>query len=890
MLASVFVIVATSILVMLPLADDASPAPQDLVVNEIDSTLVLGNDRNTRLLRLDIKVTITNTSDVPLTVDRRQFRLDASGVPLDPVNSNRSDPLTVTKLAPSKSVSGWLTFPAVAYNGPEIPLELQWSRDRVKDDPQDAEQSPPDDTKPSRDVMNLDLNETIRRLNVFENKYVGADRELAVVSVHRSLDILATWVLCDHLRKMSERGIQRVVFTPATSDSPTVHAECVLFLASLIDDKTEDSQELPSMIPLPKTPVKLKHVSLADFSENSDRIFRNPRSQITHYESLEDAVCAALTPIYRFVPVEKAVADLRNPDSGVRRAAMAGAVDRLTAEQASAIIEQAATGSTTVKLEIAAYLNLIPGEEAVNALKEMCLGENERIAQVALRSLVRSRDNAAESAMAEVWKAGATTPKLQSEVVQAISEYPDERWLPLVVDYVLVFLRQSAQPDSATIPAKNISGALRFLSAQNESRVEQAIRRDLLSIRNPMIQDMFVQHLMNLRVSGNDALIRECVTRRLGEGQISAVICTAAIKYRDPSWTEPLMASFRLASKDEGAATQFLNAALECASPEQLNQLAENPAEYSVPQQAALIQHLARLDHPRWKSLATELLAKKERNWQHVIPLLSQDGSEESLKILCEHVQAYAAGLEGTRDASVDGMQMYQTLLIHLSAFVHPECRRVMNRLARDPNKYISDIATSQRVIAFRGAPGFQYLVQESQLRREGKLKEAEESLKLCLEVDPLLPEAYVRLASEEMHAERFSKAMEALKAADRLSPEEVETQSMIALVMVRLDDIPGGLAYADQVIAMAPKDWTSLYNGACTYARATESKLPSEDDKKTFANKAIQLLGQTAELKFSDSEHMQKDVDLLSLHDHPEWQKMVDLVNANKTPAPIAP
>ena len=890
MLASVFVILTTSFLTMMPSADDAGPVPQDLVVKEMESLLVLGNDRHTRLLRLDIKVTVTNSGLLPLDVDRAHFRLDASGVPLDPVNSSHSDPLTAMKLAPSKSVSGWLTFPAVAYNGPEIPLELQWAPDRVKNDQKDAEKSVPDVPKPTREVVKLNLNEAIRKLNLFNNKYVGADRDLAVVSVHRPLDILATWVLCDHLMKVSEQGIQRVVFTPATSNAPTVHAECVQFLASLIDEKSEDSQDTPSMIPLPKTPVKMKHVSLADFSENSERVFRNPRSQITHYESLEDAVCAALTPIYRFVPVEKAVADLRNPDSGVRRAAMAGAVDRLTAEQASAIIEQAETGSTTVKLEIAAYLNLIPGEEAVNMLREMCLGENERVAQVALRSLVRSRDNAAESAMAEVWKAGATTPKLQSEVVQAISEYPDERWLPLVVDYVLVFLRQSAQPDSATIPAKNISGALRFLSTQNESRVEQAIRRDLLNIRNPMIQDMFVQHLMNLRVSGNDTLIRECVTRRLSEGQISTVICTAATKYRDPSWTDPLMASFRLASKDEGAATQFLNAALECASPEQLNQMAENPAEYSVPQQAALIQHMARLDHPRWKSLATELLAKKERNWQSIIPLLSQDGSEESLKILCDHVQAYAAGLEGTRDASVDGMQMYQTLLIHLSAFVHPECRRVMNRLARDPNKYISDIATSQRVIAFRGAPGFQYLVQESQLRREGKLKEAEESLKLCLEVDPLLPEAYVRLASEEMHADRFSEAMDALKTADRLSPEEVETQSMIALVMVRLDDIPGGLAYADQVIAMAPKDWTSLYNGACTYARATESKLPSEDDKKSFADKAIELLRQTAELKFSDSEHMQKDGDLLSLHEHPQWQKTVDLVNANKAPAPIAP
>lgn len=322
----------------------------------------------------------------------------------------------------------------------------------------------------------------------------------------------------------------------------------------------------------------------------------------------------------------------------------------------------------------------------------------------------------------------------------------------------------------------------------------------------------------------------------------------------------------------------------------QLKEMAESPSDYSVPQQVALVQHLARLEHPRWKSLAAELLARKESHWHQIIPLLTQDASEESLKILCDHAQAYAAGLEGTRDASVDGLQMYQTLLTHLSAFVHPECRRVMNRLARDSNKYISDMAFSQRERIFLGSPGIDYLRQESKLRREGKLKEAAESLKLCLEVDPFLPEAYVRVASEEMHAERFSEAMEALKTADRLSPEDIETQSMIALVKVRLDDIIGGLAHAEKVIAMAPKDWTSLYNGACTYARATESKLPSVEEKKAYADKAIDLLRLTAELKFSDSEHMQRDSDLLSLHEHSEWPKMVELVNANKPVAPLAP
>ncbi|MFO1001128.1 MAG: hypothetical protein U0936_12355 [Planctomycetaceae bacterium] len=532
----------------MPFADDINPVAHEVVVNELASSLVLGNDRNTRL-RLDIKVTVTNLQDVPLSVDRRMFRLDSGGVPLEHVASNREESLNAKELAPRGSVTGWLTFPAVAYNGPEIPLELQWTRDFAKGEDQSLEKESKDAPQTSPPTLKLSLNEVIRKLNVFDVVYVGADRELAVISVHRTLDILAAWVLCDTLKEIGAQGVQRVVLTPAESGLPVLQAECVQFLATLTDDKPGNTQGVPSLLPLPKTAVKLKHVSLANFSEASERVFRNPRSHVTHYRTLEDAVCAALTPIYRFVPVEKAVADLRNPDSGVRRAAMAGAVDRLTADQARAIIEQAHAGTAAVKMEIAAYLNLIPGEEAVEALKEMCLGENEEVAKVALRSLVRSRDNAAESAMAEVWKAGATTPKLQSEVVLAISEYPDERWMPLVVDYVLVFLRQAAQPDSATIPSRNVSGALRFLSAQNESRIEQAIRRDLLNIRNPAIQDMFVQHLMNLRVSSYDNLIRECVTRRLREGQVSAVICGAAMKYRDPTWTDPLMASFRSGGK-----------------------------------------------------------------------------------------------------------------------------------------------------------------------------------------------------------------------------------------------------------------------------------------------------------------------------------------------------
>jgi hypothetical protein len=65
---------------------------------------------------------------------------------------------------------------------------------------------------------------------------------------------------------------------------------------------------------------------------------------------------------------------------------------------------------------------------------------------------------------------------------------------------------------------------------------------------------------------------------------------------------------------------------------------------------------------------------------------------------------------------------------------------------------------------------------------------------------------------------------------------------------------------------------------------------VPTPEDRQKFADRAVELLRQTAVLKFNDSEHMLKDADLFSLHQHAEWQNIVGLVNANKDPAPEAP
>ena len=118
---------------------------------------------------------------------------------------------------------------------------------------------------------------------------------------------------------------------------------------------------------------------------------------------------------------------------------------------------------------------------------------------------------------------------------------------------------------------------------------------------------------------------------------------------------------------------------------------------------------------------------------------------------------------------------------------------------------------------------------------------------------------------------------MSDLKIGDRLSPENMDIESMIALCQVRLGDTESGLKYAEKLVVTAPGDLSSLYNGACSYSRALENSNVSDEQKKRYGDRAIELLRLTIATEFSDFEHLQKDEDLVAIHSHPEWSAVVE-------------
>ncbi len=847
-------------------------AAQDpkITVTEIDAGLMLGSTRNNWSVRLGLQVEVENTRQENLRLQASQFSLLVDGKPAGTLQDQSTFSLGSLENGARGKGTCWFTIPVPAS---EPKLVLQWG---------DSTDSESEGKAPAEGVQ-VDINKVLREICKLNVSRTGPEECLAIVSISRNLDVPSTWILTDTLKDVADDGIERVIIVPASSAKVAMFDEVAVWLSTMI--------EQPVGTPVPNTPLSrptfsFKALAVAGLTQGTPTSpFRN-RRVIRQFRTEDEATADLLTPVYRFIPVDQAIADLRNTRTGIRRAALAGAIDRLTEAQAAAIMEQARSGSEDLQLEVASCLNLIPGTQAVDALLELSLKPDSKVAPVALTGLATSRDESAVRAMAQVWEAGGDRPVLRSTAVLAMVRADDDRWTPLVAAFVDSELKMAAAGDSGGSPLEHFAEAIEFLRQRQHSDTLLRVRQQIASVKAPAFQDTLIEYLNRTNRTEDRELLRAVVSDRMKVGQISSPVRFAAMQIRDSSWTDPLLNEYRKVSETRSMDRVSLHAALLCASSEQLDALLKDRTSLPANARGELLTYLYSIEHAQWRSLASEMLSTANNESSVAIQLLGQDASEESLQILRQRLTDFVQSLEGTPDASVEGQHHLQMLLAQLAAFVHPECRRQMNQMTRSSNDYVRERAAAQVENARRRSPAYRNLIDEYQLRKAGNIKEAMEALEKGIKADPFLPEVWLRRASNLMHAGKFDESMADLEEAERLSPEDSEVLSMIALVRVRLGKTEEGLSAAEDLIAQGGKDWTALYNGACTYSRATENSGVSAEDKVRYADRAIVLLNLTADQKFGDHEHLVVDEDLVSLHSHPQWSSVVERVKANAAAA----
>ena len=514
---------------------------------------------------------------------------------------------------------------------------------------------------------------------------------------------------------------------------------------------------------------------------------------------------------------------------------------------------------------------------------------------------------------------------MQNQILSAIIQLSSERWTSLVAEYVAERLKDAAtgattpvngNDNPASLPeldedgtsntlippvhfAPNqrslLSSALTFLRQQRHAGTLEALRSYLLQLSDPTLQDIALAALVEARDSADDVIIRQCLDQRLRSEQITESIRSAVVQLPSPKWTEMLLKDLK-SGIDTSNQPLSVQALLRCASAGQLDHIIDDFESLPPAAKQQILRHLVMLDHPQWKPLAQTLIdaplqSSAEQNTaersiarsiaSETIQLLAIDASEESIAMLTARLAHAVEEIGEAEDIPIEDRMYVHRLIETIAMFAHPECRRCLNRVARCENKGLREKASLQIRDAERRSPAIQMLAQRLMMldKKEEKFTDSEESIAMyteCIELDPFLPRMYIQRSSVLMHLNRFDETMRDLRICDRLSPENMDIQSMIALCQIRLGDTEAGLKYAEELVVTAPKDLSSLYNGACSYSRALENPNVSEEQKRRYSDRAIELLRLTIATEFDDFEHLQNDEDLVAIHTHPEWSAVV--------------
>ncbi len=853
----------TALLFMFVGIQTASADRLQISVTEVEASVSATQNRGQYLLRLDVLMKIQNTSDTEFDLKNLSAELTADETPLRNITSG-DDQFANVRLAPSQSVTQKPRFelPVYPQSVPDLQLQIRSADQQT-------------------DIRTVDITAVLQEQCAFPTELIGPRNCLALIQVQRSLDAASIWFLAPRLQKLHADGIRRIILA---AEEPEQKFAISLAVRQWLKYSMENSRQ-PAGLFSPFAPLPADFRSLM-ISGSTAAFFPGSSTQTEPQftDNPEEAIRASLLDVYRILPVSEAIADLRHPNSAVRRAALAGIADSLSFDDAAPLLQGISADNTAARMDIASVLQRLPGRRAVQALAEMALDENSEIAAVAMKSLAASQDHYSPQAVNELWLEGHHSPHLRQTLAEAMVKSGNENWIPFLEDFVREFLEAAVSAKSGGYEPASLESALQFLQQSGAGSMVEEVRSAISSVNSSEVFDVLARHLLQLpeQTPEDQRLLRELFGRKIASGQITATVQLAAIRLKPAEWTTDLL-DHHLRRKEIPRATSRFDAVLACASRSQLLMIAEKTEQLDSEEQAMLIQAMITDQLPAWRTIAEQLLQREPDRYSiGVIEELGRDASESSIAVLQAALKHRIQTLEGTREASVYGQQYLQQLLTHLSGFAHPECRRMINQCCRDANSWVAELARTARQQARSRSPAFRALIEEYQLRQSGDNDGAQSALETALRLDPYLVDSWVRRSSTRMHAGNFESAMQDLKKADTLSPENPEVLSMTALVNIRLGNVQEGLAATDALIAEMPDDDYALYNGACTYSRAAEQDGTSAADRESWRDRAIQLLEQTNATGFNDHEHLVKDPDLISLHVHPRWDAVVAAARGN--------
>ncbi|MCR9202774.1 MAG: hypothetical protein NXI04_29365 [Planctomycetaceae bacterium] len=296
------------------------------------------------------------------------------------------------------------------------------------------------------------------------------------------------------------------------------------------------------------------------------------------------------------------------------------------------------------------------------------------------------------------------------------------------------------------------------------------------------------------------------------------------------------------------------------------------------------------------------------------ISVLSQQGSTEAMELIAEQLASIASqvnskafarkALNGHQSETgehqlapqADSISMDSGDARTAESFINslryatlPVVRRAINRCERSQSEQLNRIVERANLELLRQDLNTPLLQSAMEHRRQNDNVSASQELDRYLAVDPFNVSVLISRASLHLRMNEPRLAKIRLDEALRLSPENADVESLLALTQIRLGNVEQGIQQMLDILKTIPNLNTSVrrdaeYNLACVYGRAIEQ---TEDSRKRERLTRLGLDAMRSSVYrpggFDSVEHVNNDPDLTVFKDHSDWPAIMEVIRANE-------
>jgi HEAT repeat protein len=696
----------------------------------------------------------------------------------------------------------------------------------------------------------VDVNEFALGLLRLKVERIGPRARLALLTISGEVNTVNIGSLIDTLDRLKTEQISRAVIRWTDSAAPLD----VPLRTWLEQSAAQAGRGQTSSARFPEVPARIRELHLASLPNPSQSPSRrtNSQAQARIHETDMEAVSAALQSAYEVLPRSELLREIEQGHPLTRAAALAGGGGRLPGEKVPLLLKYVDDDDPQLQRAAIFALRHFGEQQAIDKLISYARKNAEPLASAAIESLAASRYAAAHESLLELLK--NEPPLSRKRIVTLLARHPRPIWSETIYEFL-------QEPD----PAFGIE-ALRALNRIGHPQLVDVLKRSL---------------------EQSDAALQAEAFRLLAartDPQSEALALNHTLAYMQDSPPNPQMLTLLNRTKDRRA-IELLVRYLDQPSTNRSTMidtlarigdqsvaavLAEKYDGLKNYEKTAALKALLQLRSPKFRELAGSALHSADSALiSTACKGLQSEGSPEAVGLLVNALDTatYATTWSHTAKA--------------LAVLGTSDARSALRKtLASEIDRKRKAAAYALQSLLQR-SPGFQYLQQAQQHRRQKKWKEALAQYALSLEMDPQLPEAYTGRANIYLHQRKLNDAKADFTTALEMNPHDSQAVAGKAIVLVLEGSHEQGITFVEASRSKFVRDSGFAYNSACVYARALESvrgdESISERDKKMeqYRQTALSELKRSVKLGFRDFEWMKEDPDLKSLHGLDEFNKL---------------